>query len=50
MPRARFEIARQLPDGVAVIGDAVESNPSFTQLFTEYNKYLLRRAAILLGI
>jgi uncharacterized SAM-binding protein YcdF (DUF218 family) len=50
MPRARFEIARQLPDGVELVGDAVESNPSFTQLFTEYNKYLLRRAAILLGI
>ena len=50
MPRARFEIARQLPDGVAIVGDAVESNPSFTQLFTEYNKYLLRRAAILIGM
>ena len=50
MPRAKFEIARQLPDGVALIGDAVESNPSFTQLFTEYNKYLLRRSAVLVGI
>jgi uncharacterized SAM-binding protein YcdF (DUF218 family) len=50
MPRARFELARQLPDGVQLVGDAVESNPSFTQLFTEYNKYLLRRAAIILGI
>jgi uncharacterized SAM-binding protein YcdF (DUF218 family) len=50
MPRARFEIARQLPDGVALVGDAVESNPRFTQLFTEYNKYLLRRAAVVVGI
>ena len=50
MPRARFEIARQLPDGVKLVGDAVESNPRFTQLFTEYNKYLLRRFAVVLGI
>ena len=50
MPRAKFEIARQLPDGVELVGDAVESNPRFTQLFTEYNKYLLRRAAVVLGI
>jgi len=50
MPRARFELARQLPDNVELIGDAVESNPRFTQLFTEYNKYLLRRAAVVVGI
>jgi uncharacterized SAM-binding protein YcdF (DUF218 family) len=50
MPRARFEIARQLPDGVELVGDAIESNPQFIQLFTEYNKYLLRRAAVVLGI
>ena len=50
MPRARFELSRQLGRDAAVIGDAVESNPSFRQLFTEYNKYLLRRAAVLVGI
>ncbi|HEX8670198.1 MAG TPA: YdcF family protein [Allosphingosinicella sp.] len=50
MPRARFEIARQLPGNVRVVGDAVESNPRFRQLFMEYNKYLLRRAAVLVGI
>jgi uncharacterized SAM-binding protein YcdF (DUF218 family) len=50
MPRARFEIARQLPANVELVGDAVESNPRFTQLFTEYNKYLLRRAAVVVGI
>jgi uncharacterized SAM-binding protein YcdF (DUF218 family) len=49
MPRARFELGRQTDD-IEVIGDAIQSNPSFTQLFTEYNKYLLRRAAILIGI
>ena len=50
MPRARFEIARQLPGNVELVGDAVESNPRFTQLFTEYNKFLLRRAAVIVGI
>jgi uncharacterized SAM-binding protein YcdF (DUF218 family) len=50
MPRARFELSRRLGADVEVIGDAVESNPSFTQLFVEYNKYLLRRAAVLVGI
>ncbi|HEX2764559.1 MAG TPA: YdcF family protein [Allosphingosinicella sp.] len=50
MPRARFELSRRLGDQVAVTGDAVESNPSFVQLFTEYNKYLLRQAAVLVGI
>jgi uncharacterized SAM-binding protein YcdF (DUF218 family) len=50
MPRARFELSRQLGSGVPLLGDAVESRPSFRQLFTEYNKYLLRRAAVLVGI
>jgi uncharacterized SAM-binding protein YcdF (DUF218 family) len=50
MPRARFELSRRLGGGVSVVGDAVESNPSFGQLFTEYNKYLLRRSAVLVGI
>ena len=50
MPRARFELSRRLGGGIEVTGDAVESNPSFAQLFTEYNKYLLRRAAVVVGI
>ena len=50
MPRARFELSRQLGGKAEVIGDAVESNPSFRQLFTEYIKKLLRRAAVLVGI
>jgi uncharacterized SAM-binding protein YcdF (DUF218 family) len=49
MRRARFEISRQVPDGVELIGDAVESDPIFRQLFMEYNKYLLRRATVLVG-
>ena len=50
MPRAGFELSRRLPEGVAVLPDAVESNPALRQLFTEYNKYLLRRAAVFVGI
>ena len=50
MPRARFELSRRIGDDVELIGDAVQSSPSFRQLFTEYNKYLLRHAAVLVGI
>jgi hypothetical protein len=50
MRRARFELSRQLDGGVTLTGDAVESNPSFRQLFMEYNKYLLRRAAVFVGL
>lgn len=50
MPRARFELSRQLDPGTRVVTDAVESNPSFGTLFAEYNKYLLRRFAVIVGI
>ena len=50
MPRARFELSRRLGGDMEVVGDAVESNPRFIQLFTEYNKFILRRAAVLVGI
>lgn len=50
MPRASFELARQAGDEVDVYADAIQSNPRFLTLFTEYNKYLLRRAAVVVGI
>jgi len=50
MPRARFELAQQLGPSVEVMSDAVQSKPSFRTLFLEYNKYLLRRAAVVIGI
>jgi uncharacterized SAM-binding protein YcdF (DUF218 family) len=50
MPRARFELSQRLPEAVEVLSDAIESNPRLSQLFTEYNKYLLRRAAVVVGI
>ena len=49
MPRARFELGRQT-EGLTVLTDAIESNPSFRILFLEYNKYILRQAAALVGI
>jgi uncharacterized SAM-binding protein YcdF (DUF218 family) len=50
MARAGFELSRQLGSKADVYSDAVQSSPRFTQLFTEYNKYLLRRAAVIVGI
>ncbi|URW77035.1 YdcF family protein [Sphingomonas donggukensis] len=49
MPRARLELTKALGDGVEVIGDPVPSNPAFGMLVREYNKYLVRRAAFLVG-
>jgi uncharacterized SAM-binding protein YcdF (DUF218 family) len=50
MPRAGFEIARQLDGSAAVYDDAVESHPRFQTLYLEYNKYLLRRLAVWLEL
>lgn len=50
MPRARFELARVLPEGVTLIADPVPSEPSLVVLVREYSKYVLRRAAALLGV
>jgi uncharacterized SAM-binding protein YcdF (DUF218 family) len=50
MPRARFEMSRRLGNDIVLVGDAVESNPRFIALFTEYNKYLLRHASVIVGL
>lgn len=50
MPRARFELRRELDDDVTLIADAVASDPSFMQLFLEYNKYLLSRLSAIIGL
>jgi len=50
MPRARFELSRSLDPTVQVVPDAVRSNPAMTALLSEYDKYLLRRVAVLFGI
>lgn len=49
MPRARLELSRK-SDGLTVLADAIQSSPSFRTLFLEYNKYVLRQAAMLVGI
>ncbi len=49
MPRARLELSYALGDGVEIRGDAVRSNPPFSMLVREYNKYLVRRAALFAG-
>lgn len=49
MTRARYELSLRLPPEITILPDGVESDASFRTLFGEYNKYLLRRAAVLLG-
>lgn len=50
MPRAALELRHALGPKVTVIEDPVPAHPELTLLFAEYNKYLLRRAALALGI
>lgn len=50
MRRARYELSRQIEGPVTIVPDAVRSNPSLMVLLREYHKYLLRRAAGLLGV
>ncbi len=49
MRRARLELSRVLPPHVAVLPDAVPSEPKAHGLAFEYSKWLLRRGALLLG-
>lgn len=54
LARARLELEHALSDdggnSVTVRGDGVPSSPRYGLLLAEYNKLLLRRAAILVGI
>jgi uncharacterized SAM-binding protein YcdF (DUF218 family) len=50
MRRARYEFRRVMGKTYQVVPDPVRTQPSFTTLFGEYNKYLLRRVAVLLEI
>lgn len=50
MPRARLELANQLGSEVEVIGDPVRSSPRFMTLLREYHKFLVRWAALTLGM
>lgn len=50
MRRAHYEFSRVLGDKYELVPDAVRTQPRFMTLFGEYNKYLLRRIAILLEL
>ncbi|NUT01449.1 MAG: YdcF family protein [Sphingomonas sp.] len=50
MRRAAYEFRRSLGDQYEVVHDAVRTEPGFATLFSEYNKYLLRRAAVWLDV
>ena len=50
MRRARYEFRRVMGRQYTVVPDAVRTQPSFMTLFGEYNKYLLRRIAVVLEI
>ena len=50
MRRARYDFREALGDKYEVVPDAVRTEPHFMTLFREYNKYVLRRLAVLLDI
>lgn len=49
MRRAQMELDHVVGPDVRVIGDAVRTNPSLTQLFKEYNKLVARFIALEAG-
>ena len=50
MRRASYEFEKALGPQYQLVTDGVPTEPSFLTLFGEYNKYLLGRAAGLVGI
>ncbi len=50
MRRAQYELSKRVGNEVAIVPDAVPTQSDFRQIFIEYNKYLLGRAADLVGI
>lgn len=50
MRRARYELELKLRTPVEIVTDAVASQPTLVVLLREYNKYVLRRIAGLIGI
>jgi uncharacterized SAM-binding protein YcdF (DUF218 family) len=50
MHRAYYEIGRRVGGDVSILTDAVVTNPGFVQIYGEYNKYLMARAAGLIGL
>jgi uncharacterized SAM-binding protein YcdF (DUF218 family) len=51
MPRAEYELRKRIDeDALEILPDAVASDPDLGAIFLEYTKYLLGRAADLIGI
>jgi uncharacterized SAM-binding protein YcdF (DUF218 family) len=50
LARARMELAAELGPGVVILGDGVRSEPRLATLVNEYNKLILRRVALWLGV
>ena len=50
MHRAAYEFRNQLGPRVALIPDPLTTQPRFMTLFGEYNKYVLRRISMWLGL
>ena len=50
LARARMELRAAVDRRVVVLGDGVPSAPRFGVLFNEYNKLLLRRVALWVGL
>lgn len=50
MARARMELASALPNEVSIVRDGVPSNPRYGLLIREYNKLILRRIALWIGV
>ena len=46
MRRAGYEFSRDLDGKYELVRDAIRTEPGFSILFAEYNKYLLRRLAV----
>ncbi len=50
VPRARLELDQVVDRDVMIVDDGIRSRASFDVLMREYNKYLLRRIAVTVGL
>ncbi len=50
MARAKMELGAALDSDVRIVGDGVPTEPRLGSLINEYNKLLLRRVALWLGV
>lgn len=50
LPRAQLELVNALDGDASVVGDGVPSSPRWAILIGEYNKLLVRRATLLVGM